>query len=76
MWDYRISFLAPEGQEVALGTPVLGFDATEPERRLRERQTESEEAAKKIEPLSKDLTRERMQAWSRLPRSCCPPVCR
>ncbi len=39
MWDYKISFLAPEGNEVEPGTPVLGFDVTELDRRLRERQT-------------------------------------
>ncbi len=60
-WDYKISFLAPEGQEVPSGAPVLGFDTTELQRRLRERRTESEGAAKKIEQLSKDLTRKRMQ---------------
>jgi HlyD family secretion protein len=60
MWDYKISFLAPEGDEVEPGTAVLGFDVTELERRLRERQTESEEAAKKIEQMTKDLVRQRM----------------
>jgi RND family efflux transporter MFP subunit len=60
MWDYKISFLATEGNEVEPGTPVLGFDVTELTRRLRERQTESEEAAKKIEQLTKDLVRRRM----------------
>jgi multidrug efflux pump subunit AcrA (membrane-fusion protein) len=59
MWDYKISFLAPEGVEVEAGTPVLGFDVSELERRLRERQTESEEAAKKIEQLIKELERQR-----------------
>lgn len=60
MWDYKIAFLATEGNEVEPGTPVLGFDVTELDRRLRERQTESEEAAKKIEQLTKDLVRRRM----------------
>ena len=60
LWDYKISFLAPEGEEVEAGTPVLGFDVSELERRLRERQTESEEAAKKIEQLTKELERQRV----------------
>lgn len=59
LWDYKISFMAPEGQEVEEGTPVLGFDVTELERRLIERQTESEEATKKIEQLTKELVRKR-----------------
>jgi hypothetical protein len=59
LWDYKISFMAPEGEEVEEGAPVIGFDITELERRLIERQTESEEAAKKIEQLVKDLLRRR-----------------
>lgn len=59
LWDYKLSFMAPEGQEVEEGAPVLGFDVTELERRLIERQTESEEAAKKIEQLTKELVRKR-----------------
>ena len=65
-WDYKISFLAPEGQEVEPGTPVVGFDTTDLERRLRERSTESEEAAKKIEQMTKDLERRRMEDELRL----------
>lgn len=60
-WDYKISFLAQEGQEVEPGAPVLGFDTTDLERRLQERMTEREEAAKKIEQLTKDLERRRME---------------
>jgi HlyD family secretion protein len=59
LWDFKVSFMAPEGQEVEEGAPVLGFDVTELERRLIERQTESEEAAKKIEQLTKELVRKR-----------------
>jgi HlyD family secretion protein len=59
LWDYKISFMAPEGEEVEEGAAVIGFDVTELERRLIERQTEREEAAKKIEQLTKDLLRRR-----------------
>jgi HlyD family secretion protein len=58
-WDYKISFMAPEGQEVAAGEPILGFDTTELERQLRERTTENREAAKKIEQLNTELVSRR-----------------
>jgi len=60
-WDYKISMLAPEGQEVEAGTPVVAFDTGELERRLRERMTESEEAAKKIEQTTQELARRHME---------------
>jgi len=60
-WDYKISMLAPEGDEVEPGAPVLGFDFSDLERRLVERTAESEEAAKKIEQMTKDLARRRME---------------
>jgi len=59
LWDFKLSFMAPEGEEVEEGAPVLGFDVSELERRLIERQTEREEAAKKIEQLTKELVRKR-----------------
>ena len=36
VWDYKISFLAEEGTAITEGEPVVGFDATDLERRLRE----------------------------------------
>ena len=29
LWNYRVSFMVPEGTEVRAGQPVLGFDAQE-----------------------------------------------
>lgn len=49
MWDFKISMLAPEGKAVKAGTPVLGFDAAELERKLLEKQAEADSARKKIE---------------------------
>jgi len=55
MYDYTITFMAPEGEEVGAGTPVLAFDTTELERRLLERQTASEQASKNLEKLAATL---------------------
>lgn len=55
MWDFKISFLAPEGGDVPEGAPVLGFDTSELDRRLEDRRTEAEEAGKEIEKLTTDL---------------------
>ena len=49
VWDYRISFLAPEGSTVRKGQPVLGFDTTNQRQQLEEKRTEAESAAKEIE---------------------------
>lgn len=65
-WDYKISFMAPEGKGIDEGAQVLGFDTTELERRLLERTTESQEAAKKIEQMVTDLERRRKEDELRL----------
>jgi RND family efflux transporter MFP subunit len=49
MWEYKISFLAPEGALVKKGDPVVGFDPTSLERQLEQKGGEYDEAAKKIE---------------------------
>ncbi len=49
VWEYRISFLAPEGVPVKKGQPVLGFDTTDLRQQLEEKKAESESAAKEIE---------------------------
>ena len=55
IWEYKISFLAPEGSEVTAGTPVLGFDTTELNALLEQRQSEAEAAAQEIEKLRPEL---------------------
>jgi multidrug efflux pump subunit AcrA (membrane-fusion protein) len=50
VWDYKISFLAEEGTSVEEGDPVVGFDATDLERRLRE---ERQELAQTVERVAK-----------------------
>ncbi len=49
VWDYRISFLAPEGSEVKKGQPVLRFDTTAVSQQLEEKRAEAESAGKQIE---------------------------
>ena len=49
VWDYKIAFMAPEGQEVKAGTPVLGFDTSELDRRLEQEKAEADAARKQIE---------------------------
>jgi multidrug efflux pump subunit AcrA (membrane-fusion protein) len=49
VWDYRISFLAPEGSEVKKGQPVLGFDTTNLRQQLEEKKAEAESAGKEID---------------------------
>jgi multidrug efflux pump subunit AcrA (membrane-fusion protein) len=54
VYDFKIAMLAPEGTDVAAGTPVLAFDTTELERKLLEKRAESESAGKRIEKKEKD----------------------
>ncbi len=49
MWNYKIAFLAPEGTEVAAGTPVLRFDTSDLERRLLEKVAERDQAETEVE---------------------------
>jgi multidrug efflux pump subunit AcrA (membrane-fusion protein) len=60
-WNYKISHMAPEGEEIAAGTPVLAFDTTELEQRLLRQQAEADEAAKQIDKTAKNLTMQRRQ---------------
>ena len=54
MWNYKISFLVPEGMEVQPGMPVVRFDTSTLERELLDKiaerdQAESELAKKRVE---------------------------
>jgi HlyD family secretion protein len=55
MWDFKISMLAPEGSDVKAGTPLVGFDTSELQKRLDEKTAERDEAAKQIEKKRADL---------------------
>jgi len=66
IFDFKISMMAPEGEEVSAGTPVLGFDTSDLERQLRDRQTRAAQAAKNLEKLDRDLEQKRLQSELRL----------
>ncbi len=55
VWDFKISFMAPEGSEVAQGSPVLGFDTTRPQRQLQAKVALRDSAIKELEKRTTDL---------------------
>jgi multidrug efflux pump subunit AcrA (membrane-fusion protein) len=48
-WDFKISFMAPEGVAVQPGMPVVGFDTSQLEQRLAEKMAEADGAQKELE---------------------------
>lgn len=66
IWDFKISFLAAEGAEVRKGDPVLGFDASELERKLAERRAEAEQAEERMSKRGADLEQELLDAGLKL----------
>jgi HlyD family secretion protein len=66
VYDFKIAMMAPEGTDVAAGTPVLAFDTSELERKLLEKRAESESAGKRIEKKEKDAEMERKNDELRL----------
>ena len=59
LWNYKISFLIPEGTEVQPGQPVLGFDTTELKNQLQDETATRDSAQKELEKLETDLEIER-----------------
>ena len=55
VWDYKISFMAPEGAPVREGQPVLGFDTSELQRQLLDKRAERDSAQKELEKKQTDL---------------------
>jgi hypothetical protein len=55
VWDYKISFLAPESKPVKKGEPVIGFDTQQLQKTLEEKSAEFAEASKQIERKQIDL---------------------
>jgi HlyD family secretion protein len=49
VWSYKIAMMAPEGEPVAQGQPILAFDTSELERRLESKQSERDSAAEQLE---------------------------
>jgi multidrug efflux pump subunit AcrA (membrane-fusion protein) len=61
MWRFKIAQMAPEGEEVAPGTPVLAFDASELQQRLQREMAERDAARKRVEKTEKELGLSRRQ---------------
>jgi multidrug resistance efflux pump len=59
MWNQKIAFLAPEGMEVAAGTPVVRFDTTDLETKLAEKLAEQASAGQEYEKKAASLAMER-----------------
>ncbi|HEX2252686.1 MAG TPA: HlyD family efflux transporter periplasmic adaptor subunit, partial [Thermoanaerobaculia bacterium] len=57
LWNYKISFMAPEGSKAQPGMPVLGFDTSELERELVQKVAERDSAATEIDKRRIDLER-------------------
>lgn len=55
VWNFRISMIAPEGAEVKVGRPVLGFDTSELQKTLEMKTAERDSARKQIEKARADL---------------------
>lgn len=51
MWNYTISFMAPEGKRVKPGTMILGFDTKELRERMALKRSELETARKELEKI-------------------------
>lgn len=64
--NFRIAFMAPEGQEVQRGQPVLGFDTTELENRLQQRVADRDSAETEIDKRETDLANRRSELALRL----------
>ena len=66
MWQFKIAYMAPEGEGVQVGTKVLAFDASELQQRLQHEIAERDAAAKRIEKSEKELTLQRQQDMLKL----------
>lgn len=59
VWSFKIARMAPEGQEVAAGFPVLTFDTTQLQQELQQKSTERDQAEKELEKKERDIEIER-----------------
>lgn len=58
-WNFKISMLATDGQEVEAGQPVVAFDTSELQQQLRDERARADSADKELEKLVTDLDLER-----------------
>ncbi len=69
IWNFKISFLVPEGTEVKAGDPVIGFDTTELQQTLQDKIGERDTAAKEIDKRRSELDIERQDLELQLAES-------
>ncbi len=55
VWDFKISFMAAEGSEIAQGQPVLRFDTTRLQQQLQEKVAKRDSTIKEHEKRTTDL---------------------
>jgi hypothetical protein len=55
VWNYKISYMAPEGVDVEAGEPVIAFDTAELEERLRRNQAARDRAEETLKKRLQDL---------------------
>jgi multidrug efflux pump subunit AcrA (membrane-fusion protein) len=65
-WQFKIARLAPEGDDVEAGTPVLVFDSSELQQRLQREMAERDAAHKRLEKAEKETTVSQREAELRL----------
>ena len=65
-WNFKISYLAPDGKEVREGQQVIRFDTTELQQSLQRKISERDSAEKELEKLVTDLKIERRELELRL----------
>lgn len=65
-WEFKIAHMAPEGQEVEAGTPVVSFDTSDLRQRLLQQRAEADQARKQIEKTEKTLAMTRRQSLLQL----------
>jgi len=59
MWNFKISYLAPEGSEAKAGDRLIGFDPSELQQKRLQKIAERDSAAKELEKKRLDLDKER-----------------
>jgi HlyD family secretion protein len=55
LWQFKITFMAPEGAQVRRGQPVLAFDASELAKILRDKEAERDSAQQKLAKRRADM---------------------
>jgi len=66
LWQFKIAQMAPEGEEVEAGTPVLSFDTSELQQRLQREIAERDAAGKRVEKAEQELAMRDRQDQLRL----------